>query len=279
MAVDSTPAYGPARTFPSTSITDSTAAGRALLTAASASAQRTLLGLTDQSSFREWAVGRAHQRVTFTSQVPGVLYDGFHTLPAGTNGSPFRTGGSHASGSFLIGGTGYRNGVVVMHTGANTAGFSQFGSSPIVGQFGYGQMDDLVAASSKWHFAIRFRITSTPSALTRAIFGFTNLGGSAYIGVGIRGASSTAKFAASTYAGSAALSTVSIDTGWHTAEFWHDGGVLAGTTYMSFDDETAVPFAVAWGQVAGAFAYCDNNGNGTDQVYEVDDVCWVTEGN
>lgn len=108
-------------------------------------------------------------------------------------------------------------------------------------------------SSLKWHIMARFRVTTTPDALTEAHVGsFGNW-------FGVRGDVSLTKYMGKVGASLNIISTVSIDTNFHEAELY--GNTVAN--FLSVDNEGPVsgaltvpsggyPFAQYWNQTTGA---------------------------
>ncbi|MEP6651811.1 MAG: hypothetical protein ABJA82_00540 [Myxococcales bacterium] len=241
----------PGRGTTAIGISDSTAAGRALLTAASAAAQRAALGISDVTEEASNELVHANTVCAFT--LPSVLV----TFPAlakpGAAGSAWaQTAGSGTAAITRVA-SGIRGGALQLTTGAS-GGEIDLAAGPVAdAAFGGSFVDDLVAATSKWHVEYVAKITSTPGATTEWGLGWISPPGLIGPMMGVRGAQSTAKFRM--FQGNTATgvnSTINIDTNWHRFRMWANGDTLI---YFSVDNETPVTLSTTWGAAASPFAW------------------------
>lgn len=246
MAVDSTAAYGPTRSLLSTAITDSTAAGRALLTAATAAAQRTALGITDIGDLRNYAIGRAIALLGVAS--PNVALD-----------EPFldRPGVAHATFNSVAGTIAdvetKQGGWKSVTTAAGDGSSASIGTS---------EADAFISnvATKKWYMLWKFAVPTTVGATTRIEIGMIDTGLSAdQPTFGVQGATSTTKFRF-TDRTAGVNSTVAIDTAEHVAEMWCVGdSVIHG----SIDSETPVTYTTAKSAAQTPYAQILNGTSGS----------------
>lgn len=231
----------PGQTTRSTSIVDSTAIGRSILTAASASAILSILGVSNLDSWENRAVAHANSVVTF--RAAHHTWFGSVVPKLGTLGSDW-TALFSGSGATTIVQSGEEGGCSQITTGA-TASSGVEGISVVngLGSYGASYISDLTAAAGKWHVTWDWKLTTVPDAQAEFVTGWATPAGVPIIGVGVRGAQSTGfyrLFVAGTATGQ--TGTVARDTKRHRAEFWHDGSVAAGTINWTIDDvaQTAV---------------------------------------
>lgn len=277
MAVDSTPAYGPTRSLLSTAISDSTATGRALITAASAAAARTVLGIDDVSTLLSQSIAHAKQVCNFAFS-PNVWHADGVSKP-GTAGGRWGTVILSAGSTNVADVAGETGGGWVLTTSGASGGIIELLSVPNgLGLYGASLMPDLVAAASRWHVEYDFRVNSTPDAQTNLGCGWAKPDSTQGPVLGIQGASSTTKWRLFTPGGSGVSSTVNIDTARHKARIWANGAT-PGTIFFSVDGETPVSIAsVAWGQAACPYMFFGNGTTLAAQNLNLWNAIYVTEG-
>lgn len=217
----------PGNTVYPTSIFGSTAAGRAMLTAADAAAQRTLLGIQDVGDLRNYAIARAISLLSLSN--PTVVVD--ESFVAKPGSSPSFFAGTSTNVSTLSGGwKKIAAGAVSGNSNAWTqADVSTAGTVSNVG-------------TQKWYQLWVIKLDAAADSTAQVQFGWINTAFSVVQPlVGMQGASSTTKFRF--FDGTTgATSTVNLDTGVHIIEHWGDG---AAHINASVDGETAATYTTA----------------------------------
>lgn len=276
MAMDATPAYGPSRSLPSTAISDSTATGRALLTAASASAARTVLGIEDVSTIETQSISHAKTVCNFAYQ-PFVWRANCISKP-GSAGSEWGGVILSASSTNTADTSGETGGSFIMTTsGASGGQVEWLGVNNGIGTYGSSVMPDLVRAQDRWHLEFDFKLNSTPDAQTTFGQGWADSGGGTTMFLGVLGSSSTAKYRFWQGA-TGALSTISVDTARHRARVWANGGT-PGTVFFSIDNETPISVAgVTWGTMATPYGKISNGTTLAAQNVNLYQSIYVLEG-
>lgn len=247
--------------YVNTSFPPITDAGRLLLAAATAAAERSALGLSDLTDEDTNELAHANTVCAFT--YPSTLWRPSLLPKIGTLGSDWT---ALAVGSGALGNSG--KGIVTsgVRGGANsiTTGASASSSLDLISTvnglalYGGAIMDDLVAATSKWHLEFVAALTTTPDAQTEFGEGFIDPGGSVVLLAGIRGASSITKFRLFKSGTSTGVnSTVNWDGNPHRFRVWANGD---GLIYFSVDNETPVTLSTTWGAAATPYVHL---GNGT----------------
>lgn len=139
----------------------------------------------------------------------------------------------------------------------------------------------LSTAGESWYFAARMRLTTTPDAQTYCGIGLLNVAQTREVIIGVAGSESTTKYVlrtgTSTYAGTrqSALSTVTIDTGWHTFEAWNPAGT--SSLRLSVDGETAVSLTATTVAADASYPFieCNNNTTAAAQTLQVDEAIYM----
>lgn len=238
MAVDPTPAYGPTRSFPSSAITDSTAFGRSILTAADATAARALLSIADVGDLRNYAISRAQTLLGLTN--PTVVVDEpFEITPGGGTTPNSWFSGSSGAGSTVMR-TDRNGGWATIQTSTTASRDRNVHNA----QIATGPTGCLVSnvGTQKWYQLWLFSIDTTVDSACFLEMGWINTAFSVnQPKIGVLGSGSTTKFRA--FDNSTGVdSTISVDTGIHIGEHWSDGTT---TIRMSIDGETAVSYTTA----------------------------------
>lgn len=240
--------------------------------AATARANLGIVDLTDQANNE-----LAHANLVCDFDFPSLIWHEQCVAKIGTLGSkwtPLLSG----DGAITIVQSGLRGGGNQCTTGATAAsavalisivnGLSAFGGS---------FMDDLVAASSKWHVEFVAKITTTPDAATEWGIGWIKPDGAAQLLLGVRGASSTTKFRLFSGA-TGADSTVDIDTNFHRFRIWADGAT-PGTIFFSVDNESPISIAgFAWGAAAAPYMNITNGATAAAQTIVLQDAYYRANG-
>lgn len=224
------------------SIYGSTALGRSILTAPSASAVLALLGVQNIDTWENAAIAHANSVVSFRS--------GHHTW---FGSAVAKLGTGDARWTTLLTGTaavtivqsGEEGGCNQITTGVNAASSAE-GISVVngLGSYGASYVSDLANATAKWHVAWDFKFTTTPDAQAEFAVGWASPAGAPEVGVGIRGAQSTGfyrLFRQMTATGQ--TGATAIDNKRHRTMFWHDGSVAAGTVNWMIDGVVQTPLA------------------------------------
>lgn len=225
----------PGSTVYPANIYGSSAIGRSILTASTASAILTILGIQNVDTWENRAIAHANSVVTFRSA--HHTWFGSATAKLGTLGSDWTTLLS-GTGAVTIVQSGEEGGCNQITTGVNAAS-SVEGIAVVngLGSYGTSWVSDLANSTSKWHVTWDFKITTVPDSQAEFAVGWASPAGAPEVGVGIRGAQSTGfyrLFRQMTATG--VTGTTARDTKRHRAEFWHDGSVAAGTVNWTFDD-------------------------------------------
>ncbi len=261
--------------YVNTSFPPITDAGRALLAAATAAAERQAIGLSDLSDGE--LAGLAHANTVCGFTYPSELWTGDFVAKIGTLGSKW-TALLGGSGAVSIAQTGTRGGGNTLTTGATAASYVQL-ISCINGLAAYGSalMDDLIAATSKWHVESVFKFTSTPDAVTEGGIGWIAPDGTPEPVFGVRGHQSTTKFRCYVPGTATGVdSTVSIDTNPHRGRMWANGN---GTIYFSIDGETAIPLTgYVTSKPAAAYVTLSNNATAAAQTMILSQTRYRTHG-
>lgn len=132
--------------------------------------------------------------------------------------------------------------------------------------------------STKWCYAARFRLTTTPDAQTQATIGWLDVSSNTKeFGVGAWGGTSTTKFALKKTSVTGVLSSVSLDTNWHDVEVYG-----TGTTTYSFriDGETAVTMVDTSTTASsfGPYTIVANQATAADQTMHLAQFLYVVPG-
>ena len=127
-----------------------------------------------------------------------------------------------------------------------------------------------------WWFGKRFKITGTPGANTIQASTMREAGGTnAIAAFGAKGAVSTTNYVADCW-GATGISTVAINTAWHTMEVWRVGGA----TWLSVDSETPVSIGVnGFPDGAGEYFIVSDSQNGAAGgagTHSIDWYSWAT---
>lgn len=223
-------------------------------------------------AWRDVYVGRGIAATGLTT--PSVAYYNFERCASSTlcGDLSWTVSGSGANSQV----TTLKGGVVQLTTGA-TAG-SQAGILPIsAGTNAFILRGD----TEKWYYAARFAVTTTPDAQTWCAVGWLNVAQSRIIDVGVFGGDSTTKYALrvgnSTNPGTrqSALSTVSIDTGFHTFEVYSD----AASTTLKFrvDGETPVSLVGSTYGTDASYPWveCNNGTTAAAQTLKLDEALYI----
>lgn len=232
-----------------TVLTIGSAAGRAVLDALTAAAQRTALGIVDLTDEENSALAHANTVCAFT--YPSVLAKFPALAKPSQPGSAWVQSAGTGTAAVTRVASGSRGGALQLTTGASGGEIDFVAGAVADGVFAGSFVDDLVAATSKWHVEYTAKVTSTPGATTEWGLGWISPPGTPGPMMGVRGAQSTAKFRM--FKGGTATgvnSTVSIDTNWHRFRMWGNGD---GLIYFSVDNETPVTLSTTWGAAAGPF--------------------------
>ncbi len=224
----------PGRSISSTGIADSSAIGRSILTASTATAARSALGVSDIGDLRNYAIARAIAVLGLTN--PTVVVDeSFVSNPRVTSG------GNATSPSFFAG--------VATNVTSLSGGWKKITAGAVAGNTSAWQNYELSTAqvvsnvgTQKWYQLWLVKLDAAADSTAQVQFGWIDTGFSVVQPlVGMQGPSSTTKFRA--YDGTTgATSSVNLDTSVHVIEHWGAGG---GSINISVDGESAASYTTA----------------------------------
>lgn len=238
-----------------------TAAGLAVLGAASAAAQRTALGVVDIGDLRNYAIGQAITLLGITN--PTVVIDEPFLNKPGVAHSVFNsTGGTIADVTTKNGGW---KSITTAAGAGSSAAIQQSELSAFISNVG----------TQKWYMCWKFATPTTPDATTRIEIGMIDTGQSAdQPTFGVQGASSTTKYRF-TDRTAGVNSTVNIDTAEHIGEMWCVGdGVIHGR----IDSETPVTYSTAKTAAQTPYAQILNGASGGGaQGLQVGHALYITQ--
>lgn len=259
----------------SANITDSTVFGRALLTAASAAAQRTALGLLDLSGVEMSALAHANSVCAFT-KLPTV-WRAYMNPKTATAASKWITHDIGGTGGIVQIVTGADVGGREITTGATANSYCQLSS--LEGST-YVQPLSAELIGAKWHFECDFKLVTAIDNVTELGIGFND--GALSYGrplIGVRGHQSTGFFRCFLgVSATGANSTVAVDLNvWHKLRMWSDG--TAGTIYFSVDGETAIALTgLASTGVVGPYIRTHNGATAANRGIRNRYAFYTTEG-
>lgn len=240
--------YGIQGSIVAADISDSTAAGRAMLTAADAAAQRALLSIEDIGDLRNYAIARAKALLGLTSP-PTVVVDEPFVLPTGAAGS-FFTSGASTNVAALNGGW---KQITTSATPGNAVNLVNGAFGQVVGNVG----------AQKWYQLWLFKLDSAADSTAQVQLGWINTAFSLDEPcVGIQGPASTTKFRA--FDGAAGVtSAVDLDQAVGIIEHWGDG---AGNVYAAVNGESGKTYATAKTQAVTPFVQAVAGSGGAQAV-------------
>jgi hypothetical protein len=220
-------------------ISDATAFGRSLMTTASATTARALLGVSDIGDQRNAAIARAMALCGFTSP-PRVWHASMDPAPT-TLASAWGTKTGAGTITRILTGA---------DIGSREVAATSGGGYALVGRSEAPSFVDPITANAigtRWYTRYWMKITSTVPVDGTSDLGFGLQGLDStytdFIVLGANGGVSGTKFALQKFAGSSVLSSVSIDGNWHLFETWSNPDTDATGVYGSVDSESAIHLA------------------------------------
>lgn len=213
--------------IPSSSISDATATGRSILTAADAAAVRSILSIQNVGDLRNYAITRAITVLGLTN--PTVVVD--ESFVAKTGSIPNFFAGTSTNDATLSGGW---KKISATATPGNSTAWTQ-------ADYATGQAVSNVG-TQKWYQLWLIKLNSAADSTAQVQFGWIDTGFSVVQPlVGMQGPSSTTKFRF--YDGTTgATSSVNLDTSVHIIEHW---GAGSGSINASVDGEATVSYTTA----------------------------------